>query len=88
MAFQTGGRGATFGEPSAGSSGATSALTLPGGWKIRLTVARDVFPNGKDFERTGIAPQFPVEVRVEDVLAGRDAVLDRARAYLDDTARR
>ncbi|PYO95374.1 MAG: hypothetical protein DMD62_02150 [Gemmatimonadetes bacterium] len=88
VAFQTGGRGATFGEPSAGSSGTTTALTLPGGWKIRLTAARDVLPNGKDFERTGIAPQFPVGVRVEDVLAGRDAVLDRARAYLDDTARR
>ena len=88
VAFQTGSRGATFGESSAGSSGESAALALPGGWKMRVTVARDALPNGKGFERTGIAPQFPVDVHVEDVLAGRDAVLDRARAYLNDTARR
>jgi len=87
VAFQTGGRGATFGESSAGSNGKTTALALPGGWKMRVTVARDALPNGKDFERTGLAPQFPVEVHVDDVLAGQDAVLDRARAYLNDAAR-
>ena len=38
--------------------------------------------------RTGIAPEIPVEVRVEDVLAGRDAVLDRAREYLAAAAAR
>jgi C-terminal processing protease CtpA/Prc len=54
---------------------------------MRVTVARDALPNGKDFERTGLAPQFPVEVHVDDVLAGQDAVLDRARAYLNDAAR-
>ena len=62
--------------------------TLPGGWKLRVTAARDAFPDGKEFLATGIAPQFPVEVRVEDVLAGRDAALERARAYLTDAARR
>jgi hypothetical protein len=51
-------------------------------------VSRDAFPDGKEFVPTGIAPQFPVEVRVEDILAGRDVVLDRARAYLSDAARR
>jgi len=53
-----------------------------------MTVSRDAFPDGKEFVPTGIVPQFPVDVRVEDVLAGRDAALDRARAYLTETARR
>jgi C-terminal processing protease CtpA/Prc len=88
VAFQTGGRGPTMGETSAGSTGKTATLTLPAGWKLRLTVSRDAFPDGKEFMPIGIAPQFPVEVRVADVLAGRDAVLDRARAYLSDAARR
>jgi len=87
-AFQAGGRGASIGESSAGSTGKTATLTLSSGWKLRVTVSRDAFPDGKEFVPTGIAPQFPVEVRVEDILAGRDAVLDRARAYLTDAARR
>ncbi len=88
VAFQAGGRGPSIGETSAGSTGKTATLALPSGWKLRLTVSRDAAPDGKEFVPTGIAPQFPVEVRVEDILAGRDAVLDRARAYLADAARR
>lgn len=87
-AFQAGNRGPVFGEPSAGSTGQTAVFTLPAGWKLRLTVSRDAFPTGKEFVPAGIAPQYPVEVRVDDVLAGRDAVLDRARDYLSDIARR
>jgi carboxyl-terminal processing protease len=88
VAFQAGGRGPSIGEPSAGSTGKTATLTLAAGWKLRVTVSRDAFPDGKEFVQTGIAPQFPVEVRIEDVLAGRDAALDRARVYLTDAARR
>ena len=87
-AFQAGGRGPSIGESSAGSTGKTATLTLSSGWRLRVTVSRDAFPDGREFVPTGIAPQFPVEVRVEDILAGRDAVLDRARAYLTDAARR
>ncbi len=88
VAFQAGGRGPIIGEASAGRTGKTASLTLAGGWKLRMTVSRDAFPDGTEFVPTGIAPQFPVDVRVEDVLAGRDAALDRARAYLTETARR
>ena len=88
VAFLAGGRGATFGEPSAGGTGETAVFALTRGWKLRLTVSRDAFPDGKEFVHTGIAPQFTVDVRIEDVLAGRDAVLDRARAYLSETAPR
>jgi C-terminal processing protease CtpA/Prc len=88
VAFQAGGRGPSIGESSAGSTGNTATLILAVGWKLRLTVSRDAFPDGKEFVPMGIAPQFPVEVRVEDVVAGRDAVLDRARAYLADAAHR
>jgi C-terminal processing protease CtpA/Prc len=93
VAFRAGGRGPIIGEPSAGSAGQTAVFPLAAGWKLRLTVSRDAFPDGKELVRTGaggggIAPDVPVEVRVEDVLAGRDAVLDRARAYLAETARR
>lgn len=88
VAFQAGRRGPTIGETSAGRTGTTAILMLAGGWKLRMTVSRDAFPDGKEFVQEGIPPQFPVDVRVEDVLAGRDAALERARAYLTETARR
>jgi carboxyl-terminal processing protease len=87
VAFRAGGRGPIIGEPSAGSTGQTAVLPLAGGWRVRLTVSRDAFPDGKEFARTGILPDFPVAVRVEDVLDGRDAVLERARAYLAEAGR-
>jgi len=82
VAFRNGSRGPVVGETSAGSTGQTLLLSLARGWRLRVTVTRDAFPDGTEFGRTGIAPELPVAVRVADVLAGRDAVLDRAREYL------
>ncbi|HZE95045.1 MAG TPA: S41 family peptidase [Gemmatimonadales bacterium] len=88
VAFRGGNRGPIIGEPSAGSTGQTAVVPLPNGWQLRVTVTRDADPDGKEFVRTGIIPEHRVEVDVADVLAGRDAVLERARAYLVETARR
>jgi hypothetical protein len=88
VAFRGGNRGPIIGAASAGGTGRTAVFPLAAGWRLRLTVTRDAFPNGDEFARTGIIPGLPVEVRAVDVLAGRDAVLDRARAYLSETARR
>ena len=86
--FRAGGRGPIIGETTAGSAGPTAVLPLAAGWRIRLTIARETFPDGKEFVGTGIVPDISVDVRVGDVLAGRDAALERARAYLSETARR
>jgi len=88
VAFRAGRRGMIIGETSAGSTGQTTVVPLPAAWQMRVTVTRDAFPDGREFVRTGIAPDFQVGVRVDDVLAGRDAVLERARAYLTELARR
>ncbi|MGH7607016.1 MAG: S41 family peptidase, partial [Gemmatimonadales bacterium] len=82
VAFRNGSRGPIIGEPSAGSTGQTAILPLARDWRLRVTVTRDAFPDGTEFMPTGIAPELTVGVRVEDVLAGRDAVLERARTYL------
>jgi len=88
VAFRNGSRGPIIGEPSAGSTGQTLLLPLPRGWRFRMTVTRDAFPDGTEFARTGIAPELPVTVTVDDVLAGRDAALERAREYLRIVPRR
>jgi carboxyl-terminal processing protease len=82
VAFRNGARGPIVGETSAGSTGQTRLVPLAKGWRLRITVTRDAFADGTEFGQTGIAPELPVAVRVEDVLAGRDAALDRAREYL------
>ena len=88
VAFRNGARGPIIGEPSAGSTGQTLLLPLASSWQMRVTVTRDAFPDGVEFVPTGIAPDLSVAVRVSDLLAGRDAVLDRAREYVAATPRR
>ena len=88
VAFRNGSRGPVIGETSAGSTGQTLLLSLPRGWAFRMTVTRDAFPDGTEFVRTGIAPELAVAIKVDDVLAGRDAALERAREYLKTASRR
>ena len=88
VAFRTGNRGVIIGETSAGSTGQTAVVPLPANWRLRVTVTRDASPEGREFVRAGIAPDIQIDVHVDDVLAGRDAVLERARAYLTEQARR
>jgi C-terminal processing protease CtpA/Prc len=87
-AFRNSARGPIVGETSAGSTGQTRLVPLAKGWRLRITVTRDAFPDGTEFGQTGITPDLPVAVRVEEVLAGRDAALDRAREYLASAPRR
>ncbi|HET8714100.1 MAG TPA: S41 family peptidase [Gemmatimonadales bacterium] len=88
VAFRASERGSIIGETSGGSTGQTAVLALPAGWRLRVTVTRDAFPDGREFAREGIEPDIAVPARVDGVLAGRDAVLERARAYLTELARR
>jgi carboxyl-terminal processing protease len=88
IAFRNGARGPIIGEMSAGGAGQTLQLPLRRGWQLRVTVTRDAFPDGTEFGRRGVAPELPVAVRVDDVLAGRDAALERAREYLKTATRR
>ncbi len=82
IAYRNAGRGPIIGEPSAGTAGQVSELRLHRDWRLRLTVTRDAFPDGTEIQGIGIAPELPVEVKVSDFLAGKDAPLERAREYI------
>jgi len=82
IAYRNAGRGPIIGEASAGSVGQVSDLRLPRDWRLRLTVTRDAFPDGTEIWGAGIAPELPIDVKVSDFLARKDAVLDRAREYI------
>jgi C-terminal processing protease CtpA/Prc len=81
-AFRNTARGVIIGATSAGSPGEPLELPLLKNWNLRLSALREAFSDGTDLAGTGIAPEFPVPETVEDWLAGRDAVLERARAYV------
>lgn len=81
-AFRNAGRGPIIGESSGGSVGRVGEFRLYRDWRLRLTVTRDALADGSEIQGVGIAPEIPVEVRVSDFLAGNDAALDRARAYI------
>jgi len=81
-AFRNTGRGVIIGATSAGSPGEALELPLVKDWMLRLSAVTEAFPDGTDFSGAGVAPELPVPARVDDLLAGRDAALERARGYL------
>src|SRR5438093_563845 len=76
------GRVVIIGETTAGNPSDAAAFPLPKNWSVQFSVRRDAFPDGVEFVGKGIAPAVPVAVTVGDVLAGRDAALEKARKYV------
>jgi carboxyl-terminal processing protease len=87
VAFRNAQRGPIVGEPSAGGTGQVLTLPLSAGWFFRVTVTRDAFPDGSEFAATGIAPEMPVTETVADFQSGKDAVLERALAFVREKAK-
>jgi hypothetical protein len=81
-AFRNAQRGPIIGENTAGATGQTLAVPLVKGWTLSLCVEREAFPDGMEFGQVGIAPEIPVAEKVADFLAGKDAALEAARAYV------
>jgi carboxyl-terminal processing protease len=81
-AFRAAGRGVIIGEPSAGSPGDVATFALPKSWGVQFSVARHQAPDGTEFAGIGIKPDILVARTVNDLLAGNDAALERAREYL------
>jgi carboxyl-terminal processing protease len=76
-------RGVIVGTASAGSTGQPWLFDLPGGGQARVCVKRDTYPDGTTFVGTGIVPNVPVQMKIEDVREGKDPVLDRAVLEVD-----
>lgn len=81
-------RGLLIGEPTAGSTGQPLMFKLPGGGLARICVKRDEFPDGTAFVGKGIAPDIAVNRTVDDLRAGRDRVLIRAKSELQKSTHR
>lgn len=76
------GRGVIIGSASAGSPGESFTTSIGNGWSVTLSAIDDALPDGTAVPAAGLAPDVAVSQTVDEFLAGRDVVLQRAQAYL------
>jgi carboxyl-terminal processing protease len=86
MPFKDNGRAILVGETTGGSTGQPYFLDLGDGMAAVVGAKRAAFPDGSRFEGVGIRPDAEVTPTIEDLRAGRDAVLDEARRLLSQPA--
>ena len=83
MPFKDTGRGVIVGETTQGSSGNPYRADLGSGMRVAIGAVRYRFPDGRPFEGVGIVPDVAIERRVSDIVAARDAVLERVKELVD-----
>ena len=76
--------GATLvGTPTAGANGIVVRFSLPGGVSVGYSGMGFYYPNGEQMQRNGIIPDIEVYPTMDDILAGRDEVLEAAIRYVN-----
>jgi carboxyl-terminal processing protease len=83
VAFTQAHRGVLIGEPTAGSTGQPLVLKLPGGGTARICTKHDSFADGHEFIGEGVYPDIAIHITRDDIVAGRDPVLDKALSWID-----
>lgn len=76
--LQAQGRALVVGDLTGGSVERPSAYILPDGSRVYLETVSFVLPNGAEIGLDGVRPDVRVEAGWDDVLPGRDPVLDAA----------
>jgi len=81
-AFRAASRGVIIGEPTGGSPGEVATFALPKSWAVQFSVTRHEAPDGTGFAGVGVKPHLVVIRTVNDLLAGNEPALEKAREYL------
>jgi carboxyl-terminal processing protease len=79
MPFKITRRAQLVGETTAGTFSFTNFSQFDNGMMLNIASVRHTFPDGSRFEGVGIAPDVEIETTAQDLKAGRDVVLDKAR---------
>ena len=72
-----------IGAPTAGSNGDVVNFSLPGRITVCFSGIGFYFPDGTQTQRKGIIPDIEVYPTMDDIMAGRDEVLEAAITYLN-----
>jgi carboxyl-terminal processing protease len=84
MPFKDNRRAILIGETTGGSTGQPYMHTFENGLQFAIGTKRATLPDGTPFEGLGLQPDVIVTARREDLYAGRDPVLEAARALCRD----
>jgi carboxyl-terminal processing protease len=85
--MQTLGRARVFGELTAGQALPAVVVDLPNGDRLMHAVADFTGPDGSRLEGSGVRPDVLAPPSRESLLAGEDAALNAAFAWLEETPR-
>jgi len=66
------------GQKTAGCVGTGQLFPLPDGSGLQVTVDKMLTGKGKNLNRVGITPDYPVDMTLKDLIAGRDPQLAKA----------
>lgn len=80
--MQSVGRARVFGQTTAGQALPATLLRLPTGDVLMYVVADFTLPGGDRLEGRGVIPDQETPLRIRDLVAGRDAAMDAALAWL------
>ena len=81
-AFRAADRGLIIGEPTGGSPGDVATFALSKSWGVQFSVTRHDAPDGTGFAGVGVKPHVVVIRTVNDLLAGNEPAVEKAREYL------
>jgi carboxyl-terminal processing protease len=82
-ALQDQGVAKLVGEKSFGKGSVQEIIDLVGGAQLKVTVAHWFTPKGRGIDKSGIAPDVEVKLTTEDINAGKDPQLDKAKELLN-----
>lgn len=72
------GRATIVGEPSCGGAGNTLTFDLPGGGYFRMATFKATWPDGTEYIGKGIQPDVVIVQSIDDIVNGKDTVLENA----------
>ena len=78
-ALQEYGVATLVGQKTFGKGTVQQVLDLPEGRLLKITIARWYTPKGKNITKEGISPSVSVELTADDMNAGRDPQLEKAK---------
>jgi len=84
MVFRSGVNSTIIGSRTAGSLGAVSSISLPGGLGTGFTGIGFYYPDGTPTQRFGIVPDIWVEPTVEGIRQGRDELMEMAIKLINE----
>ena len=82
-ALQDQGVAKLVGEKSFGKGSVQEIIDLAGGAQLKVTVAHWFTPKGRGIDKQGIQPDVVVKMSSDDINAGRDPQLDKAKELLN-----